>query len=178
MKKTKLNQYFYRHLVRWLEGTYISKLAVVEVGVSVKPGSAIWEFSKIRSGAIIGMNVTIGMNVYIGQGVRVGDKSKIQNNASVYEPAELGEGVFIGPGAILTNDKYPRATDNNGEKILEHQWKKVGVMVHNFASIGAGAICIAPISIGTAAMIAAGAVVTKDVPNYSKLAGVPGREIS
>jgi acetyltransferase-like isoleucine patch superfamily enzyme len=153
----------------------VSPHAIVEDGVDIGSGTRIWEFSKIRAGAVIGKNVTIGMNVYIGPGVIVGDNCKIQNNASIYEPATLGAGVFIGPGAILTNDKYPKATGPGGEKLGAGDWSRVGVKLEPNCSVGAGAICVAPVTVGSGAMVAAGAVVTRDVPPKETWAGVPAR---
>lgn len=156
---------------------FISPHAIVETGVDIGPGCFVWEFTKIRSGAVIGANVTIGMNVYIGPGVVIGSNCKIQNNAMIYEPAAIGSGVFIGPGVILTNDKHPRATNPSGQRLGQGDWNQVGVEIQDQASIGAGAICIAPIVVGKRAMIAAGAVVTKDVPNGETWAGIPARRV-
>lgn len=177
MKKTRFNRIFFRQLVRVLQGTRISRLAILEVGVEIGSGSQIWEFSKVRAGAVIGKNVNVGMQVYVGPGVKIGNNCKIQNNASLYEPLRIGDGVFVGPGVIFTNDKYPRATDESGKKLADAQWNKVGVLVENSASIGAGAICVAPVIIGSTAMIAAGAVVTKNVPSGARWAGVPATDL-
>lgn len=160
------------------KATFISPHAIVEPGVEIGQGSQVWEFTKIRSGAVIGENVTIGMNVYIGPGVIIGPNCKIQNNAMIYEPAVIGAGVFIGPGVILTNDKHPRATKPSGEKLAAEDWAQVGVEIQDQASIGAGAICVAPLVVGAGAMVAAGAVLTKDVPNGEIWLGVPARKSS
>jgi UDP-2-acetamido-3-amino-2,3-dideoxy-glucuronate N-acetyltransferase len=156
--------------------TFISPKAIVEPGVEIGQGSHVWEFTKIRSGTVIGENVTIGMNVYIGPGVVIGPNCKIQNNAMIYEPAVIGAGVFIGPGVILTNDKHPRAAKPSGEKLAAEDWVQVGVQIQDLASIGAGAICVAPVVVGKSAMVAAGAVLTKDVPNGEIWLGVPARK--
>jgi UDP-2-acetamido-3-amino-2,3-dideoxy-glucuronate N-acetyltransferase len=152
---------------------FVSPLAIVEAGVQIGQGSKVWEFSKIRSGAVLGNNVTIGMNVYIGPGVVIGDDCKIQNNASLYEPANIGKGVFVGPGAILTNDKHPRATGPTGEKLGDGEWKRVGVTLKDNCSIGAGAICVAPVTIGSGSLVGAGAVVTRDIPSNEVWVGIP-----
>lgn len=154
---------------------YVSPQAVIESGVIIGNGTYIWEFTKIRAGAVIGENVTIGMNVYIGPGVVIGGNCKIQNNAMIYEPAKIGSGVFIGPGVILTNDKHPRATRLSGEKLKSEDWISYGVEIEDEASVGAGAICVAPVVIGRRAMVAAGAVVTKNVPSGETWLGVPAR---
>ena len=105
----------------------------------------------------------------------VGANSKIQNYALVYEPAELGEGTFIGPAAVLTNDQYPRAVNPDGTRKDGHDWEPVGVTVLEGASIGAKAVCIAPVTIGSWSMVAAGSTVTRDVQAFALVAGSPSR---
>jgi UDP-2-acetamido-3-amino-2,3-dideoxy-glucuronate N-acetyltransferase len=136
---------------------------------------AIWSFVQIRENVKVGDNTIIGSYAYIDSGVQIGKNCKIQNRALLYEPAEIGDGVFIGPGAVLTNDNYPRAINSNGSIKLAADWKMEGVKVSNGASIGAGAVCVAPVNIGEWALIGAGAVVTKDVPPFAIVTGNPGR---
>jgi UDP-2-acetamido-3-amino-2,3-dideoxy-glucuronate N-acetyltransferase len=140
-------------------------------------GTKVWENSQIREDAIIGKGCNIGRNVYVGPAVKIGNNVKIQNNALIYEPAIVADGVFIGPGVIFTNDLHPRAITNDGKSKTEEDWNKEGVVVEYGASIGAGAICVAPVKIGKWAMIAAGSVVTKDVLDFSLVAGVPAKQI-
>jgi acetyltransferase-like isoleucine patch superfamily enzyme len=140
-------------------------------------GTKVWENSKIREDAIIGNGCNIGRNIYIGPGVKIGNNVKIQNNALIYEPAIVSDGVFIGPGVIFTNDLHPRAITHDGKNKTEEDWNKEGVTVEYGASIGAGAICVAPVRIGKWAMIASGSVVTKDVLDFSLVAGVPAKQI-
>ena len=148
----------------------------IDKRANIGSGTKVWENSQIRENAIIGSNCTIARNVYIGPGVKIGNSVKIQNNALIYEPAEIEEGVFIGPGSIFTNDLHPRAINQDGSKKTEEDWNKEGVKVEYGASIGAGAICIAPVKIGKWSMVAAGSVVTKDVLAFALVAGVPAKQ--
>jgi acetyltransferase-like isoleucine patch superfamily enzyme len=94
----------------------------------------------------------------------------------VYEPARLGDGVFVGPAAVLTNDEYPRAVTPDGRLKSGDDWHAVGVVVGEGAAIGARAVCVAPVTIGRWALVAAGAVVVKDVPDFALVVGVPARQ--
>src|SRR3546814_16911284 len=105
----------------------------------------------------------------------MGDACKLKNYALVYEPARLGHGVFIGPAAVLTNDEFPRAVTPEGDLKSADDWHAVGVEIGDGASIGARAVCIAPVRVGSWALVAAGAVVTTDVPDYALVGGVPAR---
>ena len=144
---------------------------------AIGPGARVWEGAHIREGAHVGAGCVIGRGAYIGIGVRLGDRCKIQNNALVYDPAVIGDGVFIGPGAILTNDRLPRAITPAGELKRADDWDPVGVTIETGASIGAGAVCVAPVRIGAWAMVAAGSVVVRDVPDHALVAGNPARQI-
>ena len=128
-------------------------------------------------GAAIGRDCIVGRAAYVGPGVRIGDRCKIQNNALVYDPAVIADGVFIGPGAILTNDRLPRAVSPPGELKGADDWDPVGVTIETGASIGAGATCVAPVRVGAWAMVAAGSVVVRDVPDHGLVAGNPARQI-
>ncbi len=151
--------------------------AEVDAQVVLRQGVHVWQHSHIRSGAVIGEDTNVGRCVYVGTGVRIGARCKIQNNAQIYEPATLADGVFIGPGVILTNDRNPRAVNPDLTKRSADDWDPVGVTVREGASIGAGAVCVAPVVIGRWALVAAGAVVTADVPDFGLVAGVPARQI-
>ncbi len=157
--------------------TRISDDAQVAGDVTIGDGTQVWNLVQIRERAQIGAECIIGRGAYIGIGVRVGDHCKIQNNALVYDPAVIDDGVFIGPGAILTNDRLPRAISPSGELKRADDWDPVGVTIETGASIGAGAVCVAPVRIGAWAMVAAGSVVVRDVPDHALVAGNPARQI-
>jgi acetyltransferase-like isoleucine patch superfamily enzyme len=150
-----------------------------EVSPSARIGQdvSIWHFTRVREGVSIGNQVNVGANVYIGPSVTIGNQCKIQNGAQIYEPAILEDGVFIGPSVILTNDHNPRSINSDLTLKSDQDWEKVGVVVCRGASIGAGAICVAPIRIGAWSMIAAGSVVISDTLDYSLMAGVPAKQI-
>ena len=151
--------------------------ADVDNSATIGDGSSIWHLAQIRDGATLGKNCIIGRGAYVGSGVTLGDNCKVQNYALVYEPAKLGNGVFIGPAAVLTNDQFPRAVNSDLSLKSGSDWDAVGVTIGDGASIGARAVCIAPLTIGKWALVAAGAVVTKDVPDYALVAGVPAKRI-
>ncbi len=151
--------------------------ALVEAGAAIGEGTYVWHRAHIRSGASIGANCVIGGGAFIGPGVVVGDNCKIQNSAQVFAPARLANGVFVGPGAILTNDRSPRALNEDGEPKKAGEWNAEPVVVHEGASIGAGAVVVAGVTIGRWAMVAAGAVVARDVLDHELVAGVPATNL-
>ncbi|CAM5542324.1 acyltransferase [Streptomyces pilosus] len=151
--------------------------AQVDEQAEIGAGSSVWDLAQIREGARLGEGCVIGRGAYVGSGVRMGDNCKLQNYALVYEPAELGDGVFIGPAVVLTNDHNPRSVDPEGKQKRGGDWEAVGVRIADGASIGARSVCVAPVSIGRWAMVAAGAVVTKDVPDFALVVGVPARRV-
>jgi UDP-2-acetamido-3-amino-2,3-dideoxy-glucuronate N-acetyltransferase len=162
---------------------YLRVVVLFEPSADVSPtaevgaGCKIWHLAQVREAAVLGENVIVGRGAYIGSGVRVGRNSKIQNFALIYEPASLGDGVFVGPAAILTNDHRPRAIRPDGVQKTGSDWDAVGVTVLEGASVGARAVCVAPLVVGRWAMIAAGAVVIRDVPDFALVAGVPARQL-
>lgn len=151
--------------------------ADVSPDATIGDGSSIWHLAQVRERAVLGRNCIVGRGAYVGTGVVMGDNCKVQNYALVYEPAQLADGVFIGPAVVLTNDTYPRAINSDGSLKSAHDWEPVGVTIGRGAAIGARATCVAPVTIGEWATVAAGAVVVKDVPAYALVAGVPARRI-
>jgi len=155
----------------------IASTADVDDRATIGAGSSVWHLAQVREDAVLGQNCIVGRGAYVGTGVQIGDNVKIQNYALVYEPARLESGVFIGPAVVLTNDHYPRAVNPDGTLKSGHDWEPVGVTVLEGASIGARATCVAPVTIGRWALIAAGSVVVHDVPDFALVAGVPARRI-
>jgi UDP-2-acetamido-3-amino-2,3-dideoxy-glucuronate N-acetyltransferase len=140
-------------------------------------GTVVWHLAQVREGVRMGRGCVVGRGAYIGPGVQVGDNVKLQNYALVYDPANLESGVFIGPAAVLTNDMYPRSVDPDGGPRVAGDWEPTGVLVREGASIGARAVVLAGCTVGRWALVAAGAVVTKDVPDFALVAGCPARVI-
>ncbi|GIJ44578.1 acetylglucosamine-1-phosphate uridylyltransferase [Virgisporangium aliadipatigenens] len=151
--------------------------ADIDEKARIGDGTTVWHLAQVRENAVVGTRCNIGRGAYVGPGVRIGDNSKLQNYALVYEPAELGDGVFIGPAAVLTNDEFPRAVTPDGVLKTGEDWTAVGVVIGDGASIGARAVCVAPVRIGRWALVAAGAVVTTDVPDFALVVGVPARRV-
>ena len=155
----------------------VQSSADVAEDAQIGEGTSVWHLAQIREGAVIGRNCTIGRGAYVGTRVRVGDNCKVQNYALVYEPAVLHDGVFVGPAVVFTNDRYPRAITPTRQLKRRHDWEAVGVTVHEGASIGARAVCIAPVTIGAWALVGAGAVVIDDVADFALVAGIPAKRV-
>ncbi len=151
-------------------GAVIHASAYVDDGVTIGTGTKIWHFSHILGSVSIGADCNIGQNVVIGPRVIVGDNVKIQNNVSVYEGVTLEDGVFCGPSCVFTNVNNPRS-----EVARKSEYRPT--LVKRGASIGANATIVCGYTLGQYAFVAAGAVVTRDVPDFAMMAGVPARRI-
>src|SRR6478735_2978706 len=154
---------------------HVEATADVSPDASIGNGTTVWHLAQVRENAVIGANCVIGRGAYVGPGVRLGANCKLRNYALVYEPAVLEDGVFVGPAAVFTNDSYPRAVSVDGTLKRGDDWEAVAVICREGASIGARAVCVAPVTIGRWALVAAGSVVVRDVPDYALVAGVPAR---
>lgn len=151
---------------------FVHETSVVDRGAKVGIGTKVWHFSHLSSGAAIGSYCSLGQNVFVASRVTIGDHVKIQNNVSIYEGVVLEDYVFCGPSSVFTNVRTPRsAFPRNTSADYEQTRVKYG------ASIGANATIVCGVTIGAWAFVAAGAVVTRDVPQYALVAGVPARRI-
>ena len=150
---------------------FVHESSYVDKNVQIGEGTKIWHFCHIQSGARIGKHCSLGQNVNVAGNVVIGNDVKIQNNVSIYEGVELEDGVFCGPSCVFTNDLTPRARYPKGRENYKRTLVKEG------ASIGANATIVCGHTVGRFAMVAAGAVVTKDVPDYALVAGVPAKVI-
>lgn len=150
---------------------FVHETSVVDDGVKIGKGTKIWHFSHIQTGAEIGEGCSFGQNVNVSNNVKIGNGCKVQNNVSIYEGVELEDYVFCGPSMVFTNDLTPRAKYPKGSA----GYKKT--VLHTGVTVGANATIVCGHEIGNWAMIAAGAVVTKNVKNHALMAGVPAKQI-
>ncbi len=160
-----------------MTGPRVQPTADVDDTAVLGAGTTVWHLAQIRENARLGRDCIVGRGAYVGPGVTIGDNVKLQNYALVYEPARLEDDVFIGPAVVLTNDLYPRSTDVSGKLKRPDDWDALGVVVREGASLGARSVVVAGRSIGRWALVAAGAVVTRDVPDFALVAGTPARRI-
>lgn len=148
----------------------IHESAIVDAGARIGAGSRVWHFAHVCAGAEIGAGVSLGQGVFVGNAVRIGDDCKIQNNVSVYDNVTLERGVFCGPSMVFTNVVNPRA-------LIERKAEYRNTLVREGSTLGANCTIVCGVTIGRWAFVAAGAVVTSDVPDFALVAGVPARRI-
>jgi UDP-2-acetamido-3-amino-2,3-dideoxy-glucuronate N-acetyltransferase len=155
---------------------YVHPTAEVSPDAHIGTGTRIWRQAHVREHAELGENCNIGKGVYIDSHVRIGSNVKIQNHVSVFEGVTLEDGVFVGPHVCFTNDMLPRAITPDGKLKSVDDWEITPTLVKYGASIGAGSIIICGITIGDFALIGAGSVVTRDVPQHGLVFGNPARQ--
>ena len=155
---------------------FVHATAEIDRGAAIGDGTSIWANTHVRGSAVIGSDCTIGEHSYVDIGVTIGDRVKVQNQAMIFGPARIEDGVFIGPGACLTNDLRPRAITPDGDLKHASDWEAQGVTIKSGASIGAESTIISGVTVGAWALVGAGAVVTRDVPDHTLVLGVPAKE--
>lgn len=148
---------------------YIHHTAEVSSNAIIGAGTKIWNQAQVRENAVIGDECIVGKNVYVDEGVHIGSCVKIQNNVSVYHGVTIEDDVFLGPSMTFTNDRFPRAFNDD--------WKVTETLVKKGASVGANATIRCGIIIGEYAMVGCGSVVTKDVLPHALVVGNPARQI-
>jgi len=137
----------------------------VEDGALLEDKVRVWHFAQVRSGAHLQSGVSIGKDVYIDTGVTIGANSRIQNGVNVYNGVQIGRYCFVGPGVTFTNDRYPRVGRRN--------WEVVNTVLEDGSSLGAGAIIRCGVHIGAFAMVGSGSVVTRSIPDFALVTGIP-----
>lgn len=158
-----------------MTGTRIHPSADVAADAVIGAGTSIWNNAQIRSGAAIGEACIVAKGVYVDAGVTIGNRVKIQNNASIFHGVTLEDGVFVGPHVCFTNDMRPRAINADGTLKSASDWVVAPTLVRLGAAIGANATIRCGVTIGRWAMVAAGSVVTRDVPDHGLVVGNPAR---
>ena len=153
----------------------IHDTAEVSPGARIGRGTRIWHQTQVRDRAVVGDRCILGKAVYVDESVTIGDDVKVQNGAQLFHGVTVEDGAFVGPGAILTNDRYPRSVTPSGVLKGADDWTVGRILVERGASIGAGAVILPDVTIGRWALVGAGAVVTRDVPPHGLVVGNPAR---
>ncbi len=158
-----------------IDGVYIHSSAEVSENATIGAGTRVWRQAHVREGAVIGKGCVIGKDVYVDKDVHIGDHCKLQNGVMVFHGFNLEAGVFLGPGAMLLNDKHPRAVNPDGSPKVEADWVVSQGVIEYGAAVGGGAVILPGVRIGRMALVGSGAVVTRDVPERGIVAGNPAR---
>jgi UDP-2-acetamido-3-amino-2,3-dideoxy-glucuronate N-acetyltransferase len=151
--------------------------AHVHPSAHIAESAKVWNWVQVRENADIGENTILSKSVYVDFGVKIGKNVKIQNNVSVYHGVTIEDGVFIGPHVCFTNDKVPRAINPDGTQKGTADWEVSSTVIRFGASLGANATILPGVTVGRFALVGAGAVVTRDVPDYGLAVGCPARLI-
>lgn len=156
--------------VRELPGVRIHESAYVDAPVEIGEGTAVWHFCHVQAGARIGRGCSFGQNVNVGSDVVIGDNVKVQNNVSIYTGAVIEDDVFLGPSCVLTNVTNPRSQ-------VSRKGLYETTLFRRGATVGANATVVCGVTLGRYSFVAAGSVVTKDVPDYALMVGNPARPV-
>jgi UDP-2-acetamido-3-amino-2,3-dideoxy-glucuronate N-acetyltransferase len=156
---------------------FVHDTATVEEGAQIGPGTRVWHQAQVRARARVGARCIVGKGAFVDAGVVIGDDCKLQNYACVYHGVTLGRGVFVGPGVIFTNDVRPRATDPQFKPLADGDWAVGTTVVADGAAFGARSTILPNVRVGKWALVGAGALVTKDVPDYALVVGAPARVV-
>ena len=154
---------------------YVHPTADVSDQARIGAGTKIWHQAQVREGAEIGSECILGKGAYVDKDVRIGDFCKLQNGVYVFHGFTLEAGVFLGPGVMLLNDKHPRAVNPDGSPKSDADWVVSEGLIGSGASVGGGAVILPGIKVGRMALVGAGSVVTRDVPERAIVAGNPAR---
>lgn len=149
---------------------FVHPTANVSPQANIGAGTKVWINVQIREKADIGAGCILSKDVYVDHSVKIGDRCKIQNSVSVYHGVEIGNDVFVGPHVVFTNDRVPRA--------FNADWKITPTRIADGASLGANCTIVCGVTVGEYAMVAAGSVVTRDVPPYTLVMGNPARAVA
>ena len=144
--------------------------AIIDEGAIIGESTRVWHFAHVCAGAKVGMGVSLGQNVFVGNAAIIGDRCKIQNNVSIYDGVTLEDDVFCGPSAVFTNVYNPRS-------FIERKTEYRPTLVRKGATLGANCTIVCGVTIGEHAFVGAGAVVTRDVPAFALVVGVPARQV-
>jgi len=152
-----------------MSGFFAHQTAVVDAGAQIGAGTKIWHFAHIFGGAVIGLNCSFGQNTMVSDGVQIGSNVKVQNNVAIYTGTTIEDDVFLGPSCVLTNISNPRS-----QVVRRRLYEPT--LIQKGATVGANATIVCGIKLGQYCFVGAGAVVTKDVPDYAMVVGVPAKQ--